>query len=112
MPYVFDFFSNFPEGFVLVALCFMCLGFEIMFELQLFNFINGIFVCFLFFSQRSYVNFIPNEENKASISDALKKSFKERRQWINFCKPTATDIVKKYPHLLSYQGEMVKYCHI
>ena len=47
----------------------------------------------------------------SGISEAMLCTFQERRKWINAAKPSATELCAKYPHFLSYGGQMVSSDH-
>ncbi|XP_034236573.1 uncharacterized protein LOC117642445 [Thrips palmi] len=50
---------------------------------------------------------VPTSRNKDEISRALHATYQGRRNWILNERPTCTDILEEYPHLASYEGEMI-----
>lgn len=51
---------------------------------------------------------MPYGTQKGGLLKGMEKSFPIRREWINIKMPSITEILKKYPHLMSYGSEMVK----
>jgi len=49
----------------------------------------------------------PNDFNKKSIMDAMTATAPNRKQWIVKDKPLVMSILREYPQLTAYKGEMV-----
>ena len=50
---------------------------------------------------------MPYSGQKQQLMRGMADSFSIRRKWIKDKGPTVTEILEKYPHLMSYCGEMV-----
>ncbi|KAK3913427.1 Cell division cycle protein 123-like protein [Frankliniella fusca] len=57
--------------------------------------------------ERKIQDLVATPQNFNIISTGLRNTFVSRRQWMHSCKPTCTDILTKYKHLASYEGEML-----
>lgn len=52
-------------------------------------------------------NAIPNPQNRKEISLGLEITFQIRDIWMKNERPTCTEILERYKHLGSYDGDMV-----
>jgi len=50
---------------------------------------------------------MPFSGNKNQLIQGMRNSHSIRKNWIYDLSPTFTDVLGKYPHLMSYDGEMV-----
>lgn len=82
----------------------LCPKFMYLSVFKLHCILNSLFLIF----QTTWLTYAnPTAGNKANIAKALYDTFQERRKWINTAQPSATEIVQKYKHLMSYGGDMV-----
>ena len=50
---------------------------------------------------------LANKENQQGMSTYLKDTFSNRRSWIKNTAPPVETIIKEYPRLVDYDGQMV-----
>ena len=64
-----------------------------------------------FLLQLAPMSTLPNQAHRRAIENALAVTMRNRREWIEKEEPTITDVLQKYKHLISYEGEMVRFCY-
>lgn len=50
---------------------------------------------------------VPNSGERKQILNGMKESFPARKAWIVDKHPTIHEVLEKFPHLISYDGELV-----
>ncbi|XP_034239139.1 uncharacterized protein LOC117644063 [Thrips palmi] len=51
---------------------------------------------------------VPNAGERKNILKGMKDSFAARKAWIQSTHPTINDVLDKFPHLVSYDGELIE----